>query len=514
MTVEEPHNLGAALRQAANQRPAAPALSLEATTLSYAEVAGMTGALAAGLRDLGVGKGDRVAILFPNVPQFVVSYFATASMGGVAVPVNCLLQPPEVGYILQNSGANTLITLDVFRELLPALPQLAPGLQNVIVSGEPAEGCLGFEELIAAHQGQRADAEISGEELAVLIYTSGTTGRPKGAMLSHRNLLANGRACRQVIRVTGEDVFLGVLPLFHSFGATVCMVLPILCGAHTVLHPRFQALAIMESIEAKGVTFFPAVPAMFTLLLAMRSEQKFGLGSLRVCVSGGAALPLEVVRGFQERYGVTMVEGYGPTEASPVVSVNPPEGVIKPGSVGPPLPGVEVGIQAEDGTPLPTGEIGEVCVRGPNVMQGYWQDSEGSAEALRGGWLHTGDLGRVDEDGYLYIVDRLKDLIIVGGMNVYPGEVEDVIYQLPQVAEAAVVGMSSTLRGEDVCAFIALHEGTELSAEQIIRHCAGKLARFKTPARVEILPELPKSAIGKILKRELRKSLAEPLGTA
>jgi len=295
------------------------------------------------------------------------------------------------------------------------------------------------------------------------------------------------------------------LPLFHSFGATVCMILPLLAGAEIVLQTAFAPLPVLEALEKQEVTVFAGVPAMFAVLTKCRTSREYDLRSLRACISGGAPLPLEVLSGFQERYGVVLVEGYGPTEASPVVSANPPQGVQKPGSVGLPILGVEVRIVDDAGQDLPTGEVGEIIVAGDNVMQGYWQDATATAEAIKDGWLYTGDLGKLDADGYLYIVDRKKDMIIVGGTNVYPREVEDVIARMPQVAEVAVVGRPDSVRGERVRAVIVPAEGIELSAEQVISHSRQHLAPFKVPRIVEFRESLPKSALGKVLKRELRE---------
>lgn len=483
-----------------------PALSGEGRTFSYEQLAGAVGALAAALEEIGIAPGDRVAILFPNCPQFVISYFAVLQVGGVVVPLHGLQGPEELSHAVADSGAETLICLNVFAPLAGAIRDGVTGLKRVIVSGptdlpdvEP------MESLLHGRMGPAPMHVGRSEDLAVLIYTSGTTGRPKGAMLSHGNLVANGESCREIIEVTERDTFCTALPLFHSFGATVCMVLPILSGAHSVLVPKFSPLTVLEVLSDRRMTFFAGVPSMFAVMLGVRTDREFDLSHLRVCVSGGAALPLDVMHGFEERFGVRIIEGYGPTEASPVVSVNPPGGVRKPGTVGLPLPRVAVSIRNDAFEELPVGEIGEICVRGPNVMQGYWNNPQATAETMRDGWLLTGDMGSVDEDGYLTIADRKKDLIIVGGMNVYPREVEDVIYQLPQVAEAAVIGVPNRLRGEDVKAFITLHPGTKLDSLAVIDHCKRALAGYKVPRSVEFREELPKSGTGKVLKRALRE---------
>jgi len=487
------------------QRPAVIAGEYK---LTYQQLVASAGSLAAGLAELGVERGDRVGLLLPNCPQFIVAYLATTALGAVAVPVHCQLSVAEAGYILNHAQAQTLISISDLDSLVNGLHTRVTGLTNLIISGQSAiEEAIELQQLMSGHVDRpvRSDAARL-DDPAVLIYTSGTTGQPKGAVLSHRNLLANARSCRELIGVSSEDTFLAVLPLFHSFGATVCMILPLLAGAEIVLQAAFAPLPALEALEKHQVTIFAGVPAMFAVLAESRISREYDLRSLRVCVSGGAPLPLEVLSGFQERYGALLVEGYGPTEASPVVSVNPPKGVQKPGSVGLPIPRVEVRIVDDAGQDLPTGEVGEIIVAGDNIMQGYWQDATATAEAIRDGWLYTGDLGKLDSDGYLYIVDRKKDMIIVGGTNVYPREVEDIIARMPQVAEVAVVGMPDPMRGERARAAIVAAEGIELSAEQVISHCGQQLAPFKVPRIVEFTGALPKSALGKVLKRKLRKA--------
>jgi len=465
-----------------------PAVVAPGQRLTYEQIVQSTGALATGLADLEVERGDRVALLLPNCPQFIISYLAVTALGAIAVPVR------------------GLISLAGFDPLVAQLRQQVSSLTKLLISGPSAiDDAINLEDVIAASADQPLLSDAAQQqEAAVIIYTSGTTGRPKGAVLSHRNLLANARSCVQLIGATAEDSFLGVLPLFHSFGATVCMIMPFITGACTVLQTGFMPLEVLEAIEAHRISLFPGVPSMFAVLMGCRTARDYDLSSLRLCVSGGAALPLEVLYGFRERYDVPLVEGYGPTEASPVVSVHPPDGVQKPGSVGPPIPGVQVRVVDEQGQDLPAGEIGEVIVAGDNVMQGYWQAPAATAEAIREGWLYTGDLGRLDADGYLYIVDRKKDLIIVGGTNVYPREIEAVISQMSQVSEVAVIGMPDALRGERIKAIVVPTEDAELTDEQVIAHCRGHLAPFKVPRVVEFGESLPKSHLGKVLKRELR----------
>ncbi|MBM3501924.1 MAG: long-chain fatty acid--CoA ligase, partial [Armatimonadetes bacterium] len=472
--------LSQALTTAACRTPDQPALTLGDQTLTYAQLDGAASALATSLVEEGVEPGDRVALWMPNVPHFVISYFAILRAGGVVVPVSTLLGAKEVAYILGNSGAKALIAAYVFNDITALLPAQVPTLQRVIVWGAPQlPDALDLDALCARAPAPDALRPAGGDDLAVVIYTSGTTGRPKGAMLSHRNLITNAGSCAEVIEVGPQDRFLTVLPLFHSFGATVCMILPLLQGAHNVLLPRFNPAEVVQALSAYRITVFAGVPAMYGVLLNVKELAGLDFGALRLCVTGGAPCPPQYIPAFRERFGALLAEGYGPTEASPVVSVNPPGGVQKIGTTGPPIPGVQVRIVDEEGRPLPVGEVGEVCVSGPNVMLGYWEAPEATAETIRDGWLLTGDMGRLDEDGYLSIVDRKKDMIIVSGMNVYPREVEDAIYELPEVADCAVVGEPSERRGEDVKAFVVLKEGQALSEAELLEHCRRHLASFK-----------------------------------
>ncbi len=498
------NSLSHALAQSAGRVPDRPAIVFGDTTIPYAQLAGLVDRLAAGLQNLGVEAGDRVALVMPNCPQFAMVYFATVRLGAVVVPFNPMLTPPEAGYIVADSGAKVIAAVGVTAPLAAAIAEQTNDLQHVIVSGEELpEGAISFEELLATEPDSLP--EMPGpDDLAALIYTSGTTGKPKGAMLTHGNLMCNAEACLEGIGLGDDDILFATLPFFHSYGALTCMILSVFAGVPLVVVPKFEILPVLEALERGRVTFFPAVPSMFAMLVQVKTEREFDLSSLRKCLSGGAALSNEIAQAFEARWGCPILEGYGPTEASPVVSVNRSVASNKPGSVGPPLPGVEVDIRDDDGQSLPLGEVGEICVRGGNVMQGYWRDEQQTAETLKGEWLLTGDLGRVDEDGHIYIVDRKKDLIIVGGLNVYPREVEDCILEIPQVRDVAVIGMKTPLHGERVRACIELHEGAELDPSAVVEHCAGQLAHFKTPRWVDIFDQLPRNTLGKILKRELR----------
>ncbi len=497
-------SLPVVLQQTAARVPQRPAIFFAGDTLSYAELSVTVERVAAGLADLGVEEGDRVALLLPNCPQFVYAYLAAARLGAMAVPMNPILAPEEVAYVLGDSGAKVVVGVEKTAELVLGMAQRCECVEHAVIAAEDVpEGAIDFRALVAEDT-SGLPAPPDAEQVACLQYTSGTTGRPKGAMLTHANLLSNARASVEAIHMNEDDVFLAVLPLFHVFGATVTMIIPITMGAAAAHLPRFEPIPVLETIDRTGVTIFCGVPSMFAVLSALKTERSPDLSTLRLCISGGAALPRDLTPIIEERYETTLLEGYGPTEASPVVSVNRTRESRKIGSVGPPLPGVEVEIRDEDGQRVKVGEIGEICAKGPNIMRGYWQDEEKTANAIRDGWLYTGDLGHVDEDGYIYIVDRKTDMIIVGGLNVYPREVEDVIRLLEPVRDVAVVGESSRLRGETVCAFIEMREDASIEESEIIEHCSEHLARYKVPRSIRFIEELPRSATGKVLKRKLR----------
>ncbi len=491
--------LDSALAQAARRWPDRPALWFDGAELSYAELESVVNRAAAGLTRLGLEKGDRLALMLPNCPFFAVSLLAAARLGAISVPVNPMLAPEEACFLLAHSGAKALVTLPPFVPAIEAIRGDLPDLRHVLTAEE---------ELVGGSMDAAPPCASDPADTAVIFYTSGTTGRPKGAMLSHLNLLSNAGACAETFGVNERDRFCCVLPLFHSFGATVCLVLPVLAGARMTLVPRFAPRDLLALVGSERCTLLAGVPSMYALMLATTRQPDFVLASLRIVVSGGAPLPTEVQAAFSRRFDVELLEGYGPTEASPVVSVNR-LGANRPGSVGLPLPGVEVRVVDGGGRDVATGEVGEILVRGPNVMQGYYREPEATAQTVRAGWLHTGDLGRVDEDGHLYIVDRKKDLVIVGGMNVYPRQVEDVLEQHPAVAEAAVFGARCDVRGECVAACVALREGHEAAEAALLAYCRGRLAAFKAPRRVFVCDELPRSATGKVLKRELRRRYAD-----
>jgi len=465
--------------------------------VSYAGMDDLVSRAAGGLIALGLRAGDRVAILMDNCPEYIISYFAILRSGGVAVPLNTFLTPEELSFILNDSGSRMLIYGSRFIPYAEILGNQVPGLIVTDFMGIP-EGKAG------PHHGDQHD-------LAVLLYTSGTTGFPKGAMLTHRNLISNAEACKKVMHLSGRDRILLFLPLFHSFSFTVCVILPLFAGAQIVLLESVRPFSkVIKSILRDRITFFVAVPTVYTILarkrmpVFMRFLTRFII-KIRACVSGAAALPEDTLYAFEKRFGIPLIEGYGLTEASPVVSVNPLKGVRKPASVGPPLPGIDVAVVGEDGRLLPSGETGELIVRGPNVMKGYFNRKEETEAVLKDGWLYTGDMARIDNEGYIYIVDRKKDLIIVDGMNVYPREVEDFVIRHPSVEECAMVGIPDGKGSEITVLFAKKKENAFVEEDEIRSFMKGHIAQFKVPRRVIFVDGFPKTATGKIRKTELRK---------
>jgi long-chain acyl-CoA synthetase len=450
-----------------------------------------------GLRRLGLGAGDRVVVLLPNCPEVLQAYAGILKAGGVIVPVVFLLSPEEVRHILADSGATVVVTATPFLDKIE-------GWRGAVVLVGGGDGGQAWDELLAGQPDDFPTVERDDADLAVILYTAGTTGRPKGVALSHANLASNARAAATLYELDRAAWALMVLPLSHSYGLTVMNAGNIL-GTKGVLLRWFNPEGVLETIQQYRVQSMSAVPTMFVYLLHYPDAGRFDTSSMRLWGSGAAPLPIEIVEPFERKFGGHILEGYGLTEASPVVSAHRLSGVRKLGSVGQPLPGVEVAILDGDDRPLPAGEVGEVGVRGPNVMQGYYGLAEETARALRNGWLHTGDMGRLDADGFLYIVERKKDLIIRGGFNIYPREVEEVLYAHPAVAEAAVIGMPDALMGEEVLAFVALKPGGAADAGALIAFCQDRLAKYKCPRQVRFVDALPKSPIGKILRKELRR---------
>ncbi len=448
--------------------------------------------------------------MLPNVPEFPVAYYGVLRASGVVVPMNVLLKRREIAFYLEDSGAKLLLAWHGFAEEAAAGAAEA-GAETIEV--EPQA----FAELLAEHASGAPFAHIDSkrrtgtdvadtadDDTAVILYTSGTTGKPKGAELTHANLLRNADvSARTTSEIQPGDVVLGALPLFHSFGQTVAMNASLKVGACLTLVPKFDPGEALATMQRDRVTHFYGVPTMFGALLHHPERESYDTASLRTCITGGASMPVEVLRGFEEAFGAKVMEGYGLSETSPVASSNHPHMERKPGSIGTPIEGVEMKLVDEDGEEVAPGEVGEIAIRGHNIMKGYWQRPDATAEAMRGGWFHSGDMARVDEDGYFFIVDRKKDLIIRGGYNVYPREVEEVLYEHPKIREAAVVGVPHDEWGEEIGAAVVLMEGERLAPEEVGAYVKDRIAAYKYPRVVWFVDELPKGPTGKILKREI-----------
>jgi long-chain acyl-CoA synthetase len=466
------------------------AMTYRALDEASARVAGL-------LHERGLKPGDRVGIMMPNVAEVPVVYYGVLRAGGVVVPMNPLLKAREVAYYLGDSGAGLVFAWHAFADQARGGAEQAEA-ESIVVDG------VSFPDLLASVTPDYQVVDTDDEDTAVILYTSGTTGHPKGAELTHHNLISNTEVTRaDIVQARPDDVIFGGLPLFHVFGQTVALNVAVASGACLTLLPRFDAEHALRIIAGHRVTVFEGVPTMYVALLHQPNRADYDTSSLRMCISGGAALPVEVLRGFEEAFGVPVLEGYGLSETSPVASFNLPGRERKPGSIGTPIRDVQMRVVDEADHEVPQGEVGEIVIRGPNVMKDYWHRPEATAEAIRDGWFHTGDLARVDEDGYFYIVDRKKDLIIRGGYNVYPREIEEVLYEHPAVAEAAVIGLPHPSLGEEVAAAVALKPGAAITAEELRDYVKGQVAAYKYPRHVWIVDSLPKGGTGKIQKRDI-----------
>ena len=492
-------NLAAILRSSADFRPDHPVIRLNERTLTYAELDRAARGVAASLRDRGISPGDTVAILVPNLPEFTIAYFGILYAGCTVVPLNVLLSAPEVRYHLEDSGASLLFAHPLFEARVKAGAAEA-GVPIIWVREEGDDTVAAF----ASADPVSAPHPTSPVDTAVILYTSGTTGRPKGAELTHSNLLINcSIVVPRLIAVGPDDVMLATLPLFHSFGQTCVQNATIAAGGTFTLLPRFTPDDAFEIIERDRVTVFAGVPTMYFALLHHEGRER-DLSSLRFCMAGGAPMPVEVMKAFEAKYPVQILEGYGLSETSPVASFNMLDRPRKPGSIGYPVWGVEMAILDDTDQPVADGERGEICIRGHNIMKGYLKRPDATKEALRNGWFHSGDIGIRDSDGSYSIVDRKKDMILRGGFNVYPREVEEVLFGHPGILEVAVIGVPHERHGEEVKAIVVPRSEQKLTAETIIAYCKERLAAYKYPRIVEFSEDLPKGPTGKILKRELR----------
>jgi len=498
---------------------------------SYAELEEKISIFASYLQKNGIKKGDRVALMLPNCPQFIISYYAVLRIGGIVVAFNPLYEAKEISFQIEDSGARTFITLDIFFEKIYSYENL----KNIIIASiadylpfplnvlylfkergklralkRKRGGFRHFKEILKAPPQKPDSVEINPEkDLALLQYSGGTTGIPKGVMLTHKNIIANTLQCRNWFARAerGNEIFLSILPFFHAMGMTTSLNLPVYLGATMVVYPKFDPQKVLGLIDAHRPTLFTGVPAMYQSLTNNFTKGRWDISSIKFCISGAAPLPGEVARDFEKITGATLVEGYGLSEASPVTHCNPLYGKRKNGSCGIPLPDTDCMISGEDTLrEIPFNEAGNLMVKGPQVMTGYWNNSDENSQPITDGWLSTGDIARMDEEGYLFIMDRKKDMIISGGYNIFPREIEEVLYTHEKVKEAAVIGIPDKKFGERPKAFIVPKENMELSESEIIDFLKARIARFKIPKKVEFRETLPKTLIGKVLKKNLRTS--------
>lgn len=495
-------NLAQLLEQSSANFGRRCALLFQRRKLSYYTLNSKVNQLTWALRGkLGESGQNRIGILLNNSPEFIISLFAIFKAGCVAVPINTFLKPREIDYIINDSDIDLLISSSHFLEVIEGITLD----MRVILVDKKKEGYLFMSEVIEGISNKNPDLELNDEDLALIIYTSGTTGHPKGAMLTHRNLLSNVTSCAQVAGINLRDRLLLLLPMFHSFTITVCILLPLFVGAKIVVIESVRPFRrLLRILIFRRITLLVGIPHFFKILTEINLPWVFfKLISLRLCICGAAHLDEEIMRNFENKFRRPLLEGYGLTEASPVVSLNPPHRA-KPASVGLPLPGIGVKVVAEDESELTPGEIGELIIKGANVMKGYLNLPQATQEAIKGSWLFSGDLARIDEEGYIYIVDRKKDMLISHGMNVYPREIEVVLLTNPRIKEAAVIGRKDSRRGEIPVAFVVAKEGEELTCREVIDFCNQRLASYKVPHIIEFRKDLPKTPTGKVLKRNLK----------
>ena len=505
-------NLRALLEARAMRAPEKKFLIAEADGRSwtYAEFDSAVNRAANLLSARGVGRGDVVSLLLPNGPEYVISYFACFKLGALAGPVNSLLKPEEIAYVVGNSEARTLLYAAEFAETVETARGELPLLENLIEFGDESVTKEFADEPDESWRGRA----LARDDEAIIIYTSGTTGRPKGCLLTHANLLANARQIATWLGFTERDRLLTVMPLFHMNAVAVTTASALHAGGSTVVAPRFSASRFWQTVSDYGVTSFGSVATMLTMLLAKYPEgvpAGLRIDQLRFAMCGSAPVPAEVIRRFEETFDCLVVEGYGLSESTCRSTFNPPDARRRPGSCGLPI-GNEMKVFDEDDAEVADGERGEIVLRGENVFKGYFRDEEATRRAFRAGWFHTGDVGLRDAEGFFHIVDRKSDMIIRGGENIYPREIDEVLYQHPAVAVAAAVGVPDPLYGEEVAAFVTLKEGRTATAEEIVAHCRARLADFKCPKTVRFLAEMPKGPTGKVLKRELARLHAQPRG--
>lgn len=506
-------SLNAQLSKIVERQPAKTAYMFQEKETSYAELEGAINKFASSLQRLGYKKGDHIALVAGNSPFFIVGLYGALKIGAKIIPINPIYTPSEMSYILKDGDVKAIITMDVLLGNFEHLSDDLPNVEHCIIGETGAKvdwetGVLSvkmksFTKLLEEGSGTLDQPTIEEDDVAVILYTSGTTGRPKGAMLTHKNLYSNAKDVADYLKFNDTDKVIAALPMFHVFCLTVSLNAPLMNGGTILIIPKFSPDEVFRVAREHEATVFAGVPTMYNYLLQTGKQHVQDFSNLRLCISGGAAMPVALLKSFEKMFDVMVSEGYGLSEASPVTCFNPLDRPRKPGSIGTNITNVENKVADELGQELPAGEIGELIVKGPNVMKGYYKMSEETEVTLKEGWLFTGDMARMDEEGYFYIVDRKKDMILVGGYNVYPREVEEVFYTHPEISEVAVVGAPDSNSGEAVVCFVVT-SNPSLTEKELSDYCQSHLAKYKIPAKIEFLDELPKNTTGKILRKNLR----------
>jgi long-chain acyl-CoA synthetase len=519
---EKKMNLSSQLHETAKASAAKVAYYFMDKPCTYAELDGAITKFASGLEKLGVKQGDHIALLLGNSPHFVISLYGALRLGAVVIPVNPIYTADEIGYILNNGDVKVVVGLDLMIPLAEKVHTLLPKVAHYIICETEQKGLeqpgvedlsvfskmKSFTDVVSLGDLSFQGPVLKDDDTALILYTSGTTGKPKGAMLTHKNLYSNAKDVGDYLKMNDHDRVITTIPMFHVFCLTVALNAPLLSGATLLIVPKFSPKEIFRLTKEFQATVFAGVPTMYNFLYQYPEGNPEDLKTFRLCISGGASLPVALLKNFEQKFNVMISEGYGLSEASPVTCFNPLDRPRKPGSIGKSIMNVECKVVNELGEEVPVGHPGELIVRGPNVMKGYYKMPEETAAAIKDGWLYTGDMARMDEEGYFYIVDRKKDLIIVGGYNVYPREVEEVIYDHQDVVEAAVLGVPDPNQGEAVKAYV-VSKNPELTEEDLLRYCKEHLAKYKVPSSIEFLEELPKNTTGKILRRALKAQVTQ-----
>jgi long-chain acyl-CoA synthetase len=502
-------NITEILQKTAQRLPDKIAFYFDNQGTTYKNLQNLAESCAFGLQKIGVKKGDRVAIFTPSSLEFIISWFAAVRLGAAVIPVNIMLKARESRYILENAEVNTLVVHQSQVEMVNSFRTALSFLKNLIIVGkEPPADSLGFADLLSEKPAKEMIVDRAPDDTATMIYTSGTTGFPKGAMITHANLYSNVRGIIEALHLDEKMVRVSVTPLFHAMGLTVNMLAVTMLGATAIIQAKLDFEEFLKANEKYRATMISGAPALHYMLAYDPRTGNYDLSSWKVAMSGSAPLPVEVLRKFEEKFKIPMIEAYGLTEVTTAATANPFSGVRKPASVGLPLPDLEVKIYDDRDGEAPVGEIGEVVIRGPAVMKGYYNNPQATEETLKGGWLHTGDLGKMDEEGYVYILDRKKDMIICSGYNVYPREIEELLHTHPAVLEAAVIGIPDPKRGESPLAFVILKPGKKAGEEELIQFCRDNLAAYKVIRSVKFMGEFPRNPNRKVLKRELREMVA------